>query len=386
MPKLQSKLFKVVEAPHPNGRCKFYTFGYPKGKRERYWFRTKAEAKQDAADRNAEIVAFGTNVSLPNDVRLMAVECLKMLQPFGKTLYDATNFYTDFLNQQESSISVNELCDRVLTEFTRRADNGEASKGHLYMIQDTVRRLRAVFGDRHIKTLDGNEIKSWLASTDLAVKTRNNYFGYIKNIFGRAQEWNLIDKDIFAKVEIFRNPMGNGLRVEILTPEQLMAFLRSVDKDFVPFFALNAFTGLRRQEIERLDWSEIKLNRNVIDLPATKSKNHHRKLIEIPANLSAWLKPFEQSEGSVKPHKKVQTAMETAAKKAGITKWPKNGLRHSFCSYAVTVKGFEWTAEQCDHSVAILKKHYREVVDRESAEQYWQIRPSVQSSIRSKIF
>jgi integrase len=40
-----------------------------------------------------------------------------------------------------------------------------------------------------------------------------------------------------------------------------------MDRDFLPFFALSAFSGLRREEIIRLDWSEVKLDRNLIDLP-----------------------------------------------------------------------------------------------------------------------
>ena len=35
----------------------------------------------------------------------------------------------------------------------------------------------------------------------------------------------------------------------------------------------------------------------------------------------------------------------------------------------------EWTAAQADHSVAMLQKHYWEVVDRETAARYWAISP-----------
>jgi hypothetical protein len=38
---------------------------------------------------------------------------------------------------------------------------------------------------------------------------------------------------------------------------------------------------------------------------------------------------------------------------------------HSYCSYSVALHGFVWTAEQADHSEAMLKKHYREVVTKE---------------------
>ena len=126
----------------------------------------------------------------------------------------------------------------------------------------------------------------------------------------------------------------------------------------------------------RLDWSEVKLERNLIDLPFAKSKNRRRKLIEVPENLRGWLSPFARAEGSVLTRKRLGVALTRAAKIAGIVPWPQNGLRHSFCSYAVALRGSEWTAAQADHSVQMLRRHYWEVVTRSEAERYWAIYPN----------
>jgi hypothetical protein len=122
----------------------------------------------------------------------------------------------------------------------------------------------------------------------------------------------------------------------------MKAFLSALDRDWLPFFAICAFTGLRRED----------------------------KLEEIPANLAKILKPFVRKSGSVRPKKKLQLAMETAAARAKIV-WKQNCLRHSFCSYAVALKGLEWTSDQADHSIAILKRDYREVVTKEDAAKYF---------------
>jgi integrase len=140
------------------------------------------------------------------------------------------------------------------------------------------------------------------------------------------------------------------------------------------FFAISAFTGLRREEVSRLDWNEIKLDRSLIDLPFHKSKNGRRKLEEVPANLLAILSPFACTKGPVKPKKKLAHAMGKAAAKAGIV-WKQNCIRHSFCSYAVAVKGLDWTAIQADHSTRMLRDCYLERVTKEDAEKYWAIRP-----------
>jgi integrase len=238
---------------------------------------------------------------------------------------------------------------------------------------ETLRRFKEKFHSSHIKLLDGSEIKAWLSETP--TKTRNRHLGYIKNIFGIAREWKLIAVSPLDDVTGF-NDSRNGMRVVILTPNEMTAFLTAVDRDWLPFFAISAFTGLRSQEVSRLDWSEIKLDRSLIDLPFTKSKNGNRKLEEIPDNLVAILTPFARDEGSVMPRKKLAHAMVNGARNAGIV-WKQNCLRHSFCSYAVALKGLDWTAMQADHSTQMLRKNYLEVVSKEDAEKYWAIRPKM---------
>jgi integrase len=371
-----SKSFRVFKLSSPNGKREWKIEGRPTGKRERYYFVTEKEAKNAARNLNDQIAAFGTKTSLTDSQRVMAAECLEMLRPYAKSLYEAVHFYRDHLDRQASSIAVIDLCERIKAEFERRLGAGEISVRHSTSMKETLKKLAARFGDRHVKLLSGAEIKTWLASEPLAVKTRNRHLGYIRNIFALAREWNLLDTDPFEKVPGFNDPHAKARQVEILSPEQLTAFLYAMDRDFLPFFALSAFSGLRREEIIRLDWGEVKLDRNLIDLPFAKSKNRRRKLIEISENLKEWLSPFARPEGSLMPRKKLQLAFESAARAAKIIPWPQNGLRHSFCSHAVALRGFEWTATQADHSVAMLRRHYWEVVTKAEAERYWAISPS----------
>jgi hypothetical protein len=129
-----------------------------------------------------------------------------MLMPFGKTLYQATHFYRDYLEKATTSITVNELCDRVAGEFDRRLKGNEfRSNRHHISMNETIRKFRAKFGSVPIKTLKGTTIKAWLALEPLAVKTRNRHLSYIGNIFGIAREWELLDTGPFEKVESFND-------------------------------------------------------------------------------------------------------------------------------------------------------------------------------------
>jgi integrase len=131
---------------------------------------------------------------------------------------------------------------------------------------------------------------------------------------------------------------------------------------------------LRKAEIERLDWNEVKLDRKLIDLPFWKSKNKKRKLIQVPDNLLSILGPFVKGEGNVKPKRRFEVQIRKL-KDTLKMKWPQNVLRHSFCSYSVAIKGLAWTAEQANHSETILKRDYWEVVSPEDAARYWTIVP-----------
>jgi integrase len=261
----------------------------------------------------------------------------------------------------------------VLAEYARRFAAGEIGKHRSTDMKCTLKRFEAELGEINAATLTGGQIKDWLAGMgELTPRTRNNQLVDLHAAFATAKTWNLISENPLAGVQKFN--VSKAPKIEILTPEQLSAFLNVVDTKFIPFFTINAFTGLRRAEVERLDWSEIKLDRRLIDLPPEKSKNKRRKLVEIPENLARWLTPHLRTGGSIMPRAKIQVAMENAVEKASID-WPHNCLRHSFCSHAVALYGFTCTSLQADHSERMLRDHYREVVVREEAEQYFAILP-----------
>src|SRR4029077_16343112 len=138
------------------------------------------------------------------------------------------------LDRLASSIAVDDLCARVGAEFERRRGAKEISLRHGTSMREMLKNVAARFGEKPVKLLSGNEIKAWLASEPLAVKTRNRHLGYIRNIFALAREWNLLHTDPFEKVPGFNDPHAKARQVEILSPEQLTAFLYAVDRDFLP--------------------------------------------------------------------------------------------------------------------------------------------------------
>src|SRR5262249_53908896 len=136
----------------------------------------------------------------------------------------------------------------------------------------------------------------------------------------------------------------------------------------------------RDAEIKRLDWSEVDLVRGHIEVKARKAKSARRRIVPIQANLSAWLRPYSDRQGCVAPNGN-RKKLDRIRRAAGLAKWPRNGLRHSYASYRLAaVHDAPRVASELGHtSPAMLYNTYREVVRPDEAEKYWQIAPATQA-------
>ncbi|MBE7496865.1 MAG: site-specific integrase [Verrucomicrobiaceae bacterium] len=174
-----------------------------------------------------------------------------------------------------------------------------------------------------------------------------------------------------AKVKVIRKAPG------ILSPADTAALLAAAPDEIVPALAIGFFAGLRTAEIERLDWREIDLRRGFIEITAEKAKSSQRRLVEITANLRAWLEPHAQRSGPVRlTEMRHKDRFDLARKAAGIA-WPANACRHSFASYHLALhQDAAKTALQLGHTnTAVLFQHYREIATPEDAKAFFAITP-----------
>jgi len=167
---------------------------------------------------------------------------------------------------------------------------------------------------------------------------------------------------------------------EIFRVDELSALLNAASKvapDVVPMLAMGAFMGVRDSEIKRLNWNEIDLVRGFVELKASKTKSARRRIVEIQANLAEWLRPYAEMTGAVVPAN-ARNKLDLVRKVAGLARWPKNGLRHSFASYrlAATHDAPRVASELGHTSPQMLYSVYRELVLPEEAERYWKIVPA----------
>jgi integrase len=341
------------------------------GKRKRSFFETKGQAESFAAFKNAELRKYGIAGSeFSSRLREEARECVERLSAFGKTLTDATNFLVAHLKASKSSVSASELVPQLIA--AKKADG--MSKRYIQDLRSRLPRFAKKFDGQMVATITSTEIDNWLRSLNVGPTTRNNFRRTLVMMFNHAiahgyATSNPAEKT--AKAKVVDSPPG------ILTVQQTECLLESASPELLPYIAIGAFAGLRRAELERLDWSDVHFDDNLIEVTAQKSKTARRRFVKIQPNLREWLTPVRKHSGKVTPDN-FPKQLDAARKAAGIEKWPDNALRHSFASYHLAhFKDAAVLALEMGHTDSgMIFSHYRELVKPKNAECYWNILPT----------
>jgi integrase len=225
-------------------------------------------------------------------------------------------------------------------------------------------------------------------------RNRNNYRGIIRTFFRFAVAQGYLAKDHIEFETAIPKASEGQMEIDIFTPEQMIRLLEAAqvneDQGFnnryprhgmVPFLALGAFAGLRTAEIQRQLWSDINLERGFIRVTAAKGNTAQKRLVPISDNLRQWLAPFVKRDGVCCKYKWLAEAVTRVCKRAGVA-WKHNALRHSYISYRVAqTQNLPQVSIEAGNSVAMIHRHYRELVRPDEAKTWFAISPQVKENI-----
>jgi integrase len=360
-----------------NGR-RYYCVTAPKlgPGRNRRFFKDKLEAEAFMQLAKVQHENYGTAaLSISDALRVEAIECCELLQPYGKTLRDAAKFYAAHLKAVTGSRKVREVVADLLA--ARRADG--MSPRYLGDLRVRLGRFVDSFGDEMIAALSASRIDEWLRARRVSAVTRNTFRRRLAVLFNFAKRRGYVADNPIADVERARE---RETEIGILSVGQVARLLECASPEMVPFWAIGAFAGVRRSEIERLTWTEIDFDADVIEVKASKAKTASRRLVTIQPNLREWLAPYRKHTGPVCPIN-LQRMINEDRDTAGLrSEWPQNALRHSFGSYHLArFNDAAKLALEMGNSPATIFRHYRQLVKPKEAERYWNIRPVARAKV-----
>jgi integrase len=393
--------------------------------RRRKTFKDYEEARTAADQARIAAKNSGKNAFTISDrLRLEAQQAEQILKPFETSIVEAAKFYAEHLRRVRTSQKVSVAVKELLA--AKEHDN--LRPRYLTDLRARLARFSDSFSERPIASVSAGEISAWLRNLRVEPATRNSYRLRLGVLFSYSVECGWAQDNPVRAVKKVKTSAGIG----ILSPEEYARLLEAAAFETLPYWLLGGFAGLRRAEIERLEWKDVHFDLDkyhafsnavasgdkvaiakaekewrtgaLIEVPALKSKTASRRFVQILDNLAAWLEPYIGKSERVCPDNlrklleidRVKSGIWTGPDEAMIAAgkdpkqpnaklkpWPSNGLRHSFASYHLAhFKNAALLALELGHTDQdLIFRHYRELVKPDQAGKWWNILPAAEATL-----
>jgi integrase len=325
--------------------------------------------------------------------------------PFEKLIADSLSaIRADLERVAASVVTVAEGVEEFLAyKATRVGDRHAADlKAHL-------KRFAADYGDRAFQSVTTAELEKWLSELRsrlhgntvsdaplLGPLARNHHRTSLRTLFGYAaakgRAWcahnPLIDLDP-EKVKT-----GEPLAYAPEAAQRIMQAALDHKPELLPVLALGFFAGLRSSEAAGMDLGRLDFASDEFKLPPGR-KTGSRSCPFLPS-CKAWLEAQPRRQGpawiippatirsnKTAPSYGLDAAMRELFELAGVEKI-NNGARHSFISYrCAETRDVAQVADEAGNSVAMVKKHYRNITTAAVAKKFFAIRPTTAENVAS---
>lgn len=308
-------------------------------------------------------------IDVPLDIAVLDyVDAVEMLG--GRHLKEAVRLFAQVGGLSHSRMTISEAVDRFLAD--RQANQAEDT--YYNPLRWRLKRFERAFNGCRLNSIMPDEIGEFVAGIKGKPRTRQNYRSEIQTFFNFCKAQGYVG-------QLHLGVGGNSRQakveseIKVFSPMEMSAILKVIPRPLLAAVAIGAFAGLRTQEIGRLDWSEVRLDRGKIEVTGPKSKTKKRRLAPISSNLAAWLELVRQPKGRVANYKNVGNRIGRFAAGNDIT-WRRNGMRHSFISYRTAlIENLPKVALEAGNSPQIIQRRYLEVVDKPEAQEWFNITP-----------
>jgi len=363
-------------------------------KRLRQLFETEAAATEWAAAKKAEYLAVleGRQVeakqgsyarlsSLTETQRQHIVQALGRVGGDTARIIRALAYYEKHAATAEASRTLKD----VFTEYMAAKEAAGRRRRTLVDARNKLNPFVTAFGSQPVTAIATGDVEGWLNARGYSASTRNAYRVAIVGLFNHACKRRYADHNPAAVIEAVS--VDQGLPA-IHTPKQVRALLQAASKlatpkarsKVVPYLAIGYFAGLRPEnELANLDWADIDFEACTIRVDPATAKKRRQRYVDMSDNLVAWLTPYVQRTGKIGCSRLL---LRKARKAAGVA-WVNDVMRHSFGSYLLALnEDAARTASQMGHSDAsVLFNHYRNLVKKATATEYWKIVPEKNGAI-----
>jgi integrase len=346
------------------------------GKRQELFFATKTEALTLCNELRVRKENFGSSLASLSATEITeAGKGLELLRPYGVGLLEAVRGYIEVHNQRKGSISFLDLCNRYLD-----AKAGKDAR-HLRSLRNTRDRFLSLH-TMLVSDIDHKILEPLINAVPAG--GRNLIIRHFRSFWSFSIRKGYAAFNPAKQLDFVENKRKE---VEVIDPDVVDRMLvHALDHDLglLPYVAIGFFTGIRPEELCQLTWNDIHLASKEITVPSTVSKTRTRRFPPLSDNAISWLGVYRQRGGKtegliigLKEDARYAHLRNNRAA-AGITRWPQDGMRHSFASFWLAkFKDVNRLREIMGHegNTRTLWRYYHRGTTEAEAERFWAIMP-----------
>ena len=228
-----------------------------------------------------------------------------------------------------------------------------------------------------IGSLSADNLRAWFKKRKEIAITESSNRGRLASLFHFAQRRKWIASNIVDDLDRLRLTHKPVTILNVADAEKLLRTVRLKYPRWLAFLVLAMLAGIRPEELAKLEWSDIALDRRIVTISAAASKVRRRRIVKLDSGADAWLRVARQAGSRLPvPTQCRRRVLYRLRFILGLERWPHDVLRHTYASYAVAKhQDVARISLWMGNSPKILLDHYHEIVSEEDAKAFWSIRP-----------
>jgi integrase/recombinase XerD len=337
------------------------------GKRRRRYFsaRKAAEAALREADAVGRRWAF-----LEPERRADVVAILDEIEAAGLTLKAV---WDDFRSGFNATACVSKSLGDAITELVKAKTGANRRPSYVASLEQYLRRWAKGKEAMSIASVKLDDIEVFLNALP-SHSSRATGINRLSTLFSFAVRRGWRSDNPCERIERPHIDYGIPAILTVGEAAKVLTHARRRMPRFLPWLVLAMFGGLRPEEIDRLSWDAVDLERGIVTIGAQAAKVRARRIVHLKPVAVEWLR---LGGDMPLPHVTRRRCLRKWREILGWRAWRKDVLRHSAASYWLAVEpDAPRIAMELGNSPAVLFKHYREVVTDEEAKKYWALFPN----------
>jgi integrase len=247
----------------------------------------------------------------------------------------------------------------------------------------------AIGFNQDVHTVTPKLVADYLTALPFKERTKANH----RDVIGYFNRWVVLRGYLSKGTDWFEGVQKYTTRklgeITNYTAEEMRRLIAAADDRILPLIVIGGFAGLRHAEITRLDWQDIDLEENFIEVKAFNAKTEMRRIVPLKANLKAFLLPLAKKIGKVvsfvnTTKQLLKTAADTkigadAEKEIAALaalEWKHNALRHTYISARIAESGdVPRVADEAGNSPQVIRTNYLKRIRPAAAAEWFAIAP-----------